>query len=126
MLVAAYFTLLVVLWFFQEPEFIPGWSDLFAPGVGEATPAALVLILLFITPSNFNFWPFRARVRQTFFNTFWEVTSRHPQSGPWEAVVLPPTLLDWDTMAKFFPWGLLLLRCEGLLTLPVRVRQFQI
>jgi len=94
-LVAAYFTLLVVLWFFQEPEFIPGWSDLFAPGVGEATPAALVLILLFITPSNFNFWPFRAR------------------SGPWEAVVLPPTLLDWDTMAKFFPWGLLLLRGGG-------------
>ena len=62
-LVAAYFSLLVVLWFFQEPEFIPGWSDHFGPGmVGEATPAALVLVLLFITPANFNFWPFRAKV----------------------------------------------------------------
>ena len=35
-------------------------------------------------------------------------------------VVLPPTLLDWDTMATFFPWGLLLLRWWRLLTLLVK------
>jgi len=109
--VAFYFFILVTLWFFQEPEFIPGWGDVFAVKeevehcgetktemrgmVGEATPAVLVLLLLFITPSRIDFWPFVS------------------QAGPWEDVVLPPPLLEWKTMADFFPWGLLILRGGG-------------
>ena len=38
---------------------------------------------------------------------FWPFVS---QAGPWEDVVLPPPLLEWKTMADFFPWGLLILR----------------
>ena len=75
---------------FQEPQFMTGWSEYFGndgmiflvyiyvtqlffcnPGhagcsegmVGEATPAILILILLFITPSRLDFWPFVRRVR---------------------------------------------------------------
>ena len=58
-----YFTLLIVIWFFAEPNFIAGWSEWFtSPGggetVSEATPAIFILILILITPEHMNFWPF--------------------------------------------------------------------
>jgi len=107
-MVTFYFLLLVIIWLFEEPEFIPGWADYFTvtdtdssgdsvtrEAVGEATPAVLILILLFLTPSSLDFWPFKEK------------------DTPWEDVVLPPTLLDWDTVTNFFPWGLLILRGGG-------------
>ena len=99
-MVGFYFFLLVVIWFFEEPEFIKGWADFFKlengdPAIDEATPAVLVLLLLFITPKHLNFWPIADK------------------EAPWDVAVLPPALLDWSTVTNFFPWGLLILRGAG-------------
>nr|CAD7411374.1 unnamed protein product [Timema poppensis] len=52
----ALFIAVVLLWFFREPEFISGWADII-PGVEikDATPVMLVVMLLFILPSNLSF-----------------------------------------------------------------------
>merc|ERR1719369_249918 len=100
---AFYFVSLVTLWFFQEPQFMTGWGEYFGNDghagcsggmVGEATPAVLILVLLFITPSRLDFWPFVRKMDDC-------------------DVVAPSTLLDWESMASFFPWGLLLIRGGG-------------
>lgn len=60
------FTLLVVLWFFKTPVFMPGWGQFFVletargtkVSIGNATPAILMAVLLFILPQSYNFWPF--------------------------------------------------------------------
>ena len=63
-----YFLLLIVIWFFAEPNFIEGWSDWFkSPSggetVSEATPAIFILILILITPEHMSFWPFIDEVK---------------------------------------------------------------
>ena len=60
------FIVLILLWFFKTPIFMPGWGDLFSTTtqsgnsvtVGSATPAIFMSILLFILPQTYNFWPF--------------------------------------------------------------------
>merc|ERR1712142_312366 len=100
-MVAFYFILLVVVWFFEEPEFITGWADYFEKEdtggcyIDEATPAVLILIFLFITPRHLKFWPFIDK------------------DSSWDAVRLPPCLLDWATVTEFVPWSLLILRGAG-------------
>ena len=41
----------------------PGHAGCSGVMVGEATPAVLILVLLFITPSRLDFWPFVRKVR---------------------------------------------------------------
>ena len=41
----------------------PGHAGCSGGMVGEATPAVLILVLLFITPSRLDFWPFVRKVR---------------------------------------------------------------
>ena len=49
--VLALFLLLVVLWLTRSPGFVPGWADLLPQGgVGDATPAVLVALLMFAVP----------------------------------------------------------------------------
>ena len=45
------FGLLVILWMFRSPGFMPGWGDLFPPGIGDATPAIFVSLLMFCIPA---------------------------------------------------------------------------
>ncbi|XP_059091430.1 Na(+)/citrate cotransporter-like isoform X2 [Tigriopus californicus] len=57
------FVVLLLLWFFRDPGFMPGWGELFktsnqvgdAISVSDATPTMLVVVLLFILPSKPNF-----------------------------------------------------------------------
>ena len=69
--VLLHFTLLVFLWFFREPRFMPGWGDLFVrerrgacgaveheQSVDDASSSMAIVFLLFIFPSELTFWPF--------------------------------------------------------------------
>lgn len=45
------FVLLVILWMSRSPGFMPGWADLFPPGIGDATPAIFVSLIMFCVPA---------------------------------------------------------------------------
>merc|ERR1719187_1167235 len=57
------FILLVMLWFFKTPLFMPGWGDYFqqetargtTASISNATPAIPMAILLFVLPQNYDF-----------------------------------------------------------------------
>ena len=63
-LVLLLFIILICLWFFQKPIFIPGWSDVFTKmsgrtppskiSVASATPAMLIVIVVFLLPVEFD------------------------------------------------------------------------
>ena len=63
-LVLVLFIILICLWFFQKPIFIPGWSDVFTKmsgrtppskiSVASATPAMLIVIVVFLLPVEFD------------------------------------------------------------------------
>jgi len=84
--VALLFTLLVLLWFFRDPEFLRGWARGFKDGyVGVPVPAWLIAISLFVIPS-------------TFPTSLGKVDSESPN-----------TLMDWHTVQHKMPWGTLML-----------------
>jgi len=81
------FIILVLLWFFQRPKFMNGWADLKELGevsVASATPAVLVVWLLFLLPKV-----------------------------PSLSVSSKEALLDWKTVEKRLPWGVILLLGGG-------------
>ena len=63
-LVLVLFIILICLWFFQKPIFIPGWSDVFTKmsgrtppskiSVASATPAMMIVIVVFLLPVEFD------------------------------------------------------------------------
>jgi len=87
------FIILVILWFFKTPVFIPGWGDLFKRqtmrdpptkvSVSSATPAVLIVALVFILPREYS------------------------------STKSSPALLDWPTVEKRLPWGVILLLGGG-------------
>lgn len=87
------FIILVLLWFFKTPVFIPGWGDLFKKetmrdpkttvSVSSATPAVLIVALVFILPREYS------------------------------SIKSSPALLDWPTVEKRLPWGVILLLGGG-------------
>ena len=54
------FALLIVLWVFKDPQFMPGWEDFFPHEhrIGDGTVAIAVVILAFVLPARPNFWWF--------------------------------------------------------------------
>merc|ERR1719445_487606 len=92
------FLTLILLWFFRSPKFMPGWSDAITNDVyhGEtqrdppsrlkiasATPAVFIVALTFILRQNY------------------------------QAKTSSPALLDWNTVEKRLPWGVILLLGGG-------------
>ena len=94
------FVFLILLWFFREPRFMPGWGEFFISEeedscgnktqsqiVDDATSSMLIVIILFILPSRLSFWPFTS------------IASSRTS----------PALLDWRTVHDRFPWGVMIL-----------------
>jgi len=90
LVVTGLFVSLVALWFFQRPKFIVGWADLLEEKkVGAATPAILVVLLVFMIPAKNPFPGFR-------------------RGKPAEY------LITWDLVEEKIPWGIILLLGGGL------------
>lgn len=79
--VLSIFLVIVLLWFFRDPYVVTGWSSFFALGkkIKDATPAMLLVCLLFLIPAR-------------------------PAADP-----RGPALLEWSTVQRKIPWGVLLL-----------------
>ncbi|CAG0897895.1 unnamed protein product [Darwinula stevensoni] len=89
----ALFVALVLLWFFQEPQFIPGWASFIGrdrdSDIGGGTAAILIGFAFFLVPAKPNFWCFR------------ESSDAPSQSSP--------ALLHWRILHEKIPWGVVLL-----------------
>ncbi|KAK2174478.1 hypothetical protein NP493_799g04008 [Ridgeia piscesae] len=91
------FLILVMLWLFRDPKFMPGWGDAFRDNyVTDASSVMLVSMFLF-------FWP-----------------SEMPQLSCWleyrDGSQMPrwaPPLLDWKSVHTKMSWGVLILLGGG-------------
>jgi len=60
--VLGFFFVMVFLWVFKDPQFVPGWDTLFPKTVKgksiikEATPTLLITVLMFIFPSKATYF----------------------------------------------------------------------
>ena len=49
--VLSLFIFLVIMWMLRSPGFMPGWAELFPSGIGDACPAILVALIMFLVPA---------------------------------------------------------------------------
>jgi sodium-dependent dicarboxylate transporter 2/3/5 len=89
-----FFISLAVLWLTREPEFMPGWSQLFTDGfVTDASVAVTVGLALFAFPAELpNILCFK---------------KPDTKAGP------APALLDWETVHKKMPWSVIIVLGGG-------------
>ncbi|KAK3586250.1 hypothetical protein CHS0354_000133 [Potamilus streckersoni] len=84
-----HFVLLLLLWFFQEPEVFTGWSSIFPKGcIGNGVPSIFILCSLFIFPNGIS------RTSDGFM--------KHGHA-----------LLNWNITSAKMPWGTILLLGGG-------------
>ena len=89
------FSILILLWFFRQPMFIRGWGEVLKrvtdrgtnATIVDATPAILMVIMVFVLPVHYRFWPFQPM-------------GADPKKSP--------SLVTWKVVEKKMPWGVLL------------------
>ena len=110
------FVLTILLWFFEDPGFMPGWAELFRPNfVSNSQPAIFMGVLLFILPEESPFAVFEMSQAEI-DESIAEGITIDPQSGdvsggdPWQPV---KAILDWHFVEKHVPWGVVFLMGGG-------------
>ncbi|XP_058831962.1 protein I'm not dead yet-like [Topomyia yanbarensis] len=94
--VSILFLIAIGLFFFREPGFMTGWADLLPDAkIRDATPAILIVILLFIFPANWSCLDF---------------FKRNPGRLP---AVVTPSLITWKFIHQKVPWHLVFLLGGG-------------
>ena len=90
------FVILVCLWFFQRPRFIPGWADVIESEdmggemvkIGAATPAFVMVLIVFTLPKK---------------NPFKSLSNQQPAPG----------ILTWEVIQHKLQWGVIILLGGG-------------
>ncbi|XP_064085744.1 Na(+)/citrate cotransporter-like isoform X1 [Macrobrachium nipponense] len=99
-IVSASFVILVFLWVFRSPGFVSGWAHLFGRShdsklyIHNASPAILMVLLLFCIPKSFK-----------------NALKTDDKSSRQQTV---ETCLSWEVVNKKTPWGIVLLLGGGL------------
>ncbi|XP_063342666.1 solute carrier family 13 member 2 [Pelmatolapia mariae] len=92
------FILLVLLWFFREPGFMPGWATVLfnkdAVYVTDGTVAILMASLFFVIPSQLPF-------------------GNYGYTNEGKRIKAPPALLTWKVVHERMPWNVVLLLGGG-------------
>jgi len=104
MTVFCMFILVVLLWFFREPGFMPGYAIIFPEPeyVKDGTVAMTVAFLLFILPgSKPEFLKSKQEIKDS------ETKKKRNLAKP------VPAILTWNTVQHKFPWDILFLIAGG-------------
>ncbi|XP_064082337.1 solute carrier family 13 member 2-like [Macrobrachium nipponense] len=95
------FIVMVLVWFFRSPEFIPGWSYLFKDATGkkyeinDASSVILIILALFALPANLSF--------------FKNIASKDETPLP-----AAPGCLNWKVAQARIPWGIFIVMGGGI------------
>ncbi|XP_037085207.1 solute carrier family 13 member 5-like [Pollicipes pollicipes] len=92
-MVTALFLVVVVLWFTRDPLIVTGWLEVFSVRISDATPAILVVVLMFMIPAKPNF-------------KWWNKTRR-------DTTKVSEGLLTWKVVQEKVPWGVIILLGGG-------------
>jgi di/tricarboxylate transporter len=116
------FTIAVLLWFTRDPQFVDGWSSLFAHTgvkIGDSSVGIMISILMFIIPRKVKYFGCskriylelkyqcicRERILLVLFQTLCDLSGFEGSTE---------TVMTWQYIQEHFPWNVILLVGGGL------------